>query len=128
MARKNHPTLTCEQCQQSFLARNWKPTYRPRFCSRQCHGKSKRAAVVEVQCVQCKRLFDRKVWHAAKTQGRGPFCGFSLLCSVAKRESAGGGQSVLEGRTEQSASVCSVGSESTGCFGAGSPVPCMRLN
>ena len=103
MARKNHPNLTCEHCQQPFLARNAKPSYRPRFCSRQCHGKSKRAAVVEVQCVQCNRLFDRKAWHAAKTQGRGPFCGFPAMLSGKKRIC--GGRTIRFGRVNRAISV-----------------------
>ncbi len=76
MTRQNFPTLVCENCHSEFVARNWKPNYQPRFCSRQCHGASKRAAVIAVHCVQCSRQFPRKKWHAQKTQGRGPFCGF----------------------------------------------------
>jgi 5-methylcytosine-specific restriction endonuclease McrA len=80
--RKNFPTLTCEQCQQPFLARNWKPSVpAPRFCSRQCHGRSKQANVVTVECVVCHRQFPRKIWHARKTGDRGPFCGFQCYAA-----------------------------------------------
>lgn len=71
------PIVKCENCQQNFEAKNAKgQSYLPRFCSRQCHGESKRAKTVQVQCVQCQKVFDRKIWHARKTLGRGPFCGF----------------------------------------------------
>src|SRR6187455_1018882 len=79
--RKNHPTLTCEHCHQPFLARNAKGNYRPRYCSRQCHGQSKQANTVTVECVVCRRQFPRKIWHAQKTKGRGPFCGFQCYAA-----------------------------------------------
>ena len=71
------PILRCEHCQEDFVPRHAKgDSYVPRFCSRQCHGKSKRSRMIQVQCVQCQKVFDRKEWHAQKTQNRGPFCGF----------------------------------------------------
>lgn len=89
MTRRNFPTLTCEHCHSEFSARNWKPNYQPRFCSRQCHGMSKRAPVVPVRCVQCSKQFPRKEWHARKTMGRGPFCGFQCYAEWQSQNMAG---------------------------------------
>ena len=95
-----HPILTCEYCQKPFEARNAKPSYRPRFCSRQCHGKSKRAAVVLVQCVQCRLQFPRKTWHAEKTKGRGPFCGFQCYADWQKENMKGQNNPAWTGQSD----------------------------
>lgn len=95
--RQNFPTLICKYCEQPFQARNWKPTYQPQFCSRQCHGKSKRALLLTVECVECQRSFPRKEWHANKTQGRGPFCGFSCYAAWQSRNLRGPNNSFWKG-------------------------------
>src|SRR5580658_4227443 len=48
----------------------------PKYCSRECShaGTSRR---VEVECVHCHRKFERKRYHAARQNERGPFCGFA---------------------------------------------------
>lgn len=47
----------------------------PRYCSRKCaHQDAEKR--IEVRCVQCQKMFQRKAYHAAKSGARGPFCGF----------------------------------------------------
>ena len=70
---------TCKHCGRDFLPLDQSLAHQRRnpvqYCSREC-GRHWRLSQVTVHCRQCGKALRRRVSHAAKSQERGPFCGF----------------------------------------------------
>jgi hypothetical protein len=74
MPAKPRP-MTCQQCGQEFLTRDYWRQPPPKYCSRKCRDVAQTTRVT-LECVQCLRQFERKAYMADWSRERGPFCGF----------------------------------------------------
>ena len=68
--------VECQQCRESFEARDWRENRQTKYCSRRCRDLAQTTRVT-LTCVQCREPFERKAYQAEWSQERGPFCGIA---------------------------------------------------
>lgn len=79
-------TQKCPSCLKMFSQKD--PKRPSTYCSRICAGRARRTSV-EVECVICRKTFQRRPYHAKKSLERGPFCGFRCYAEWQRKNMVG---------------------------------------